>query len=55
MLKIGGLVVVCLTALGVTAMITGNDGSLLNNIVIYIAGLGTGVFAEVAERIVTKE
>lgn len=55
MLKLGGLVIVCLTALGVTAMVTGNDGALLNNIVIFIAGIGTGATAEIIERTVAKK
>ncbi len=54
MLKIGGIVVICLTILGVAAMATGNDGVLLNNIVFYMVGIGTGATAELIERVATK-
>lgn len=55
MLKLGGIVVICLTALGVTAMATGNDGVLLNNIIIYMVGIGTGAITEVVERKATAK
>jgi len=41
MLKIGSITVVCLTALGIAALVTGHDGALLNNIIFYIFGVGT--------------
>ncbi|GAI84815.1 unnamed protein product [marine sediment metagenome] len=55
MLKIGGIVVICLTALGIAAMITGNDGTLLNNIVFYMVGIGTGAITEIIERKATAK
>lgn len=47
---IGHMIVAALTALGIVAMVTGHNGELLKNIVLYIAGLGTGSVVAVAEE-----
>jgi len=48
-LTLGKLVVLCLTAIAIVAMATGNDDTLLQNIIVFLGGMGTGLTAEVVE------
>jgi len=48
-LTLGKLVVCALTIIAVVAMATGNDGTLLQNIIVFLGGMGTGLTAEAIE------
>jgi len=49
--SIGKLVVVGLTVLGVAAMATGHNGELLENIIVFMFGLGSGATIEAVEKL----
>lgn len=52
---IGHTIVASLTILGVVAMLTGNDGALMRNIIWYIFGVGTGGATAMLERKVKEK